>query len=81
MNHTDEQIEEKLDNMKISFKIEVEGCAAKDKARCPFLQLHYYPHRCEKVSGRRNAATVAYDNATQLTKTCPMVRAQFEALE
>ena len=64
-----------MNDMKISFKVEITRCIG-----CPYSSVgtsHYY---CEKASVDNKWKT-AQENLNKLTKTCPMVRAQFEALE
>ena len=57
--------------MKVSFMVEVTRCG-----ECP----HFHRTVCMKNQTGRSVEIVR-ENAKQLTKTCPMVRAQFEALE
>lgn len=64
-----------MDDMKISFKVEITGCI-----RCPYCSASISMLRCEKAPLGSEAKT-ALQNTDKLTKTCPMVRAQFEALE
>lgn len=64
--------------MKVSFMVEITGCYVKD-TRCPYLSNSRY--LCLKCPQDANKASIVIDNTEKLTKTCPMVRAQFEALE
>ena len=67
-----------MDDMKISFKVEITGCLVK-KVRCPHA-VQDFPHSFCSKSEWRGYVTFR-ENEGKLTKTCPMVRAQFEALE
>ena len=67
--------------MKVSFTVEITGCSIIHKRvskNCPFL-LKIYENHCGKA--KNDSMKTAQENLTKLTKTCPMVRAQFEALE
>ena len=66
-----------MDDMKISFKVEITGCDKKG-IRCPHLKGWFFPTCLLRLKG---GVKTARENETRLTKTCPMVRAQFEALE
>ena len=67
-----------MDDMKISFKVEITGCIS-DDANCPYLRMSRLAPHCSKVG--INRIGTFEENVHKLTKTCPMVRAQFEALE
>ena len=67
-----------MDDMKISFKVEITGCSVGDK-HCPYVRQACPMRLCAKDPTRSNKTVAA--NKKKLTKTCPMVRAQFEALE
>ena len=60
--------------MKVSFKVEVTKCW-----ECPYgLRWEGCNHNDVDSRDKKN---VHEQNRIHLTKTCPMVRAQFEALE
>ena len=67
-----------MDDMKISFKVEITGCRA-GETFCPYLRSHFKAGTCVKDTAKRYKTVI--ENMRKLTKTCPMVRAQFEALE
>jgi hypothetical protein len=60
--------------MKINFVVEVSNCW-----ECPY-GIRWEGCARDEVNSR-NKKEVHEQNRKQLTKTCPMVRAQFEALE
>lgn len=65
-----------MDDMKISFKVEITGCLV-NNVRCPHLERN----RSLTYCGKTEDINAMAQNIYKLTKTCPMVRAQFEALE
>lgn len=67
-----------MDDMKISFNVEITGCLINSK-RCPYLTPNGI--MCLATPFGVGGTRTATENMHQLTKTCPMVRAQFEALE
>ena len=67
-----------MDDLKISFKVEITGCRSGDTF-CPYLRAQHKAGLCAKDSAKRYKTVI--ENIKKLTKTCPMVRAQFEALE
>lgn len=69
-----------MDDMKISFKVEITGCSKKNgyaTINCPNLHDKQYSLYCYLDGSHKTVI----ENMHKLTKTCPMVRAQFEALE
>ena len=70
-----------MDDLKISFKVEITGCTV-DGKHCPYFvknTLSMFDF-CNKAEPQFKT-TAVIQNFDKLTKTCPMVRAQFEALE
>jgi len=65
-----------MDDMKISFKVEITGCISDGDANCPHMRMLRFSPYCSKVN--TNRMTVCGQNMYQLTKTCPMVRAQYQ---
>ncbi len=65
--------------MKVSFMVEITGCYVND-TKCPHAVDRSHELFCRKAPLEYREAVVQ-ENIHKLTKTCPMVRAQFEALE
>ena len=63
-----------MDDLKISFKVEVTKCW-----NCPY-GIRYEGCEHEGINPK-DQRRIHEQNQKGLTKTCPMVRAQFEALE
>ena len=65
-----------MDDMKISFKVEITGCNIKG-VKCPHLDVTPMGGLCALSKTNHRYMTYS-ENVHKLTKTCPMVRAQFE---
>ncbi len=66
-----------MDDMKVSFKVEITGCEVED-VRCPHLNRNNIA--CNIILHGVERIRAVLNNKPKLTETCPMVRAQFEAL-
>ena len=66
--------------MKVSFMVEITGCDV-DEALCPHMRTEEGTRWCTKEKSWPTSLINVMENTRELTKTCPMVRAQFEALE
>lgn len=69
-------LEIKMDKMKLSFMVEVTGC----HSSCPHLGRNHNLFVCIKSEGIKRH-TIYLENAYKLTKSCPMIKKQFEMLE
>jgi hypothetical protein len=67
-------------SMKVSFTVEITGCDV-DEALCPHMRTEEGTRWCTKEKSWLKSLINVMENTRELTKTCPMVRAQFEALE
>lgn len=65
-----------MDKMKLSFMVEVTNC----HDCCPHLSNDYKVYICGKYRGREKHK-IYIDNRFKLTKSCPMIKKQFEMLE
>ena len=59
-----------MDDMKISFNVEITGCISSGDANCPYMRMLRFSPYCSKVN--INRMTVCSQNMYQITKTCPM---------
>lgn len=69
-----------VDDMKISFKVEVTACEMGPRGKCPFRYYDSLEFFCGKANEGRSYL-VYEENKNGLTASCPMVKEQFERLE
>ncbi len=66
-----------MNDMKISFKVEVTACEMGPGCRCPFVGVYMYFDNLEYHCGKADegSAYLVYDeNKNGLTSSCPMAR-------